>query len=395
VTVRFGRLGTAGQTRTTELESEQAAVVHLAKLVAEKEKKGYREVGDSEVGGSGEMPAAEVEAVPDEDTFVVPATWRRVILPRHGGRVGAAVKPDGAAAEKVRVLVKDARKVISDLLSDPDSEPHLVEEAQAWLDGRPTPIGAAAIANAVDLTVSWQDKEPITALVDSWAAEHGLAFAAEATVHVGRTAVGWTAGKASDLQYRNDSDRPHWYWSGQAMARRTRALLAAAGDDEYQAAVTAVTGVRDLYLAKVVASYILPTERDWMDECCAAAAPPHLHSGEVEMLACSVSTPEQVAALRRGVGPDWLHGEATVLYTVADALGPAIAPDVAVQIDDDYGVIQRRKQLLGMLVEFPTDEAFTILLDRLDEKFVQPALLAAMKRYPVRALRLLGAAAAA
>ncbi|MFD7657828.1 DUF4132 domain-containing protein [Actinosynnema sp. NPDC059797] len=44
VTVRFGRLGSAGQQKATELSSEDTATAHVAKLVAQKEKKGYREV---------------------------------------------------------------------------------------------------------------------------------------------------------------------------------------------------------------------------------------------------------------------------------------------------------------------------------------------------------------
>jgi hypothetical protein len=43
----------------------------------------------------------------------------------------------------------------------------------------------------------------------------------------------------------------------------------------------------------------------------------------------------------------------------------------------------------------PTDEAFQMMLDRVDEKYVQSALLEAMRRYPVRALRLLAQATSA
>ena len=47
VTVRFGRLQTSGQTQTKELASVEAAAAHVAKLVAEKEKKGYVAVGSA------------------------------------------------------------------------------------------------------------------------------------------------------------------------------------------------------------------------------------------------------------------------------------------------------------------------------------------------------------
>lgn len=43
VTVRFGRIGTAGQTQTKSLESDPAAKKHAEKLIGEKTRKGYRE----------------------------------------------------------------------------------------------------------------------------------------------------------------------------------------------------------------------------------------------------------------------------------------------------------------------------------------------------------------
>lgn len=42
VTVHFGRLNTAGQTKSKDLASAEEAAAHVTKLVAEKEKKGYR-----------------------------------------------------------------------------------------------------------------------------------------------------------------------------------------------------------------------------------------------------------------------------------------------------------------------------------------------------------------
>lgn len=44
VTVRFGRIGTAGQTQTRSLENAAAAKKRAEKLIGEKTRKGYREV---------------------------------------------------------------------------------------------------------------------------------------------------------------------------------------------------------------------------------------------------------------------------------------------------------------------------------------------------------------
>ncbi len=46
-TVRFGRQGTSGQEQTKEFSTEASARTSCDKLVAEKLKKGYREVGEA------------------------------------------------------------------------------------------------------------------------------------------------------------------------------------------------------------------------------------------------------------------------------------------------------------------------------------------------------------
>ena len=43
VTVRFGRIGTAGQTQTKTLADATAAARHAEKLIGEKTRKGYEE----------------------------------------------------------------------------------------------------------------------------------------------------------------------------------------------------------------------------------------------------------------------------------------------------------------------------------------------------------------
>ena len=45
MTVRFGRIGSDGQSKTKQLASEEAARDHAAALIGEKLGKGYREVG--------------------------------------------------------------------------------------------------------------------------------------------------------------------------------------------------------------------------------------------------------------------------------------------------------------------------------------------------------------
>ncbi|MFD0573408.1 WGR domain-containing protein [Kitasatospora gansuensis] len=102
VTVRFGRNGTAGREQVKEFPSAEAALAHLAKVVAEKERKGYRETGAAEALPQQAPPAAPVEPAaqadqpaerPDEDTVVLPANWLRALHPRRGGTPARSPRP--------------------------------------------------------------------------------------------------------------------------------------------------------------------------------------------------------------------------------------------------------------------------------------------------------------
>lgn len=140
VTVRYGRVGAEGRTQVKELDSADAAGLHLAKVIAEKERKGYREV-EALVGGAftasaaaasasasveDSAPAAEAAAaspdevvLPDEETFEVPSAWRRLVHPRRGGigRGGAAPRKD--AAELVAGRLKEEADWVEQMLSSP------------------------------------------------------------------------------------------------------------------------------------------------------------------------------------------------------------------------------------------------------------------------------------
>ena len=106
VTVRYGRLGANGQTQVKDLASEADAIAHVAKLVAEKVKKGYVEGAAAPApvvttpAAIAPEPSVQVEAPEttettatvapvasvDEDEFVVPAGWLRSCYPRRGRR---------------------------------------------------------------------------------------------------------------------------------------------------------------------------------------------------------------------------------------------------------------------------------------------------------------------
>ncbi|MFC5906567.1 WGR domain-containing protein, partial [Streptacidiphilus monticola] len=59
VRVRYGRIGTDGREQVKELASAEAAEAHFGRLVAEKERKGYRQAG-----APGAAASAETAPVP-------------------------------------------------------------------------------------------------------------------------------------------------------------------------------------------------------------------------------------------------------------------------------------------------------------------------------------------
>ncbi len=77
-TVRFGKIGTAGQEKTKDFESEGEAEDDADKLIAEKTKKGYRPVGKHgpDLGPSNpELEAAIGKDLDDARSYLVYADW--------------------------------------------------------------------------------------------------------------------------------------------------------------------------------------------------------------------------------------------------------------------------------------------------------------------------------
>ncbi|WP_328906944.1 DUF4132 domain-containing protein [Streptomyces sp. NBC_00234] len=404
VTVRYGRCGSDGRTQSKEYASAQAADAQVARTIAEKERKGYREVGvataapglaatvEPSADGApvdavtGAAPA--VDAVPDEDTFVLPAAWRRQLHPRRGGVPRAVGRTRRGVVEEADAQLARNSDRIQEYVDAPRSDPALVEQVSSHLAGSPSPAGAAALASIVGLTTT-----PSVSWTGTWAERHGLPFAALAVVELFMTEAHGAKGPAGQrigpwLEARDSVLNTYVTSRRRSEADQVRALVAAADEETYRATVTALAESRTTTQRKILASYIAPSETGWMDELCddpgvAAEREPTMSS----MLYCSLNSAEQVRSFPHRPH----HLSVSLIATVAEGIGTAVAPLLAGDLSISYyadGV----KAVANALVEIPTDESFAILLDRAESKHVRPALLDAMHRYPVRALRLLAAA---
>ncbi len=412
VTVRFGRLDTHGQTQTKELASVEAAEAHVAKLVAEKEKKGYLPVTSAEAGAAAqpvatspagltttvdqpaapdqpataEPAAASVRSTAtkqlpaDEDTWVMPRAWLRDVVRQRGFDPAPVFTVDTKLAEEAGLRVGEQTAAIERILGEPESDADLVHAAREHLAGRPNPVGAAAIA-AMTSTGAQS--------VHAWIADHGVVFATEAAVAF--TQLACTKEWLPQLRvYSNERLQPRGGYfhvgldtvEGKILLA-IRYALAVADEPEREAAEAVLSHVGDADgpTAKLVRAFLVPGHADWFAEACQTTN----SRTRWWMLPCSATTFEEFEQAKT-----WVTNGTFVLYTSLYVLGPAIAPLLAGELDRQYQRADGRKQVLKMLAALPTDEAFTILLDRVDTKYARPALLSAMAAFPARAARLLG-----
>jgi hypothetical protein len=170
-----------------------------------------------------------------------------------------------------------------------------------------------------------------------------------------------------------------------------RALIAAADDAGYAAAVEGLAGLRRERMQRLVVSFLVPSRQDWADECC-EGLPSYDYgpSDESRLLWCVMESARQVerlgdrARFGRSARLRW------VVYTAIDGVGAAAAPALAEAIDEKVGEV--RRMLLEALSVLPSDEAFRLLVERLEQPDVLPAVMEMGERFPVRAMRVLAEA---
>ena len=320
---------------------------------------------------------------PDEDALVLPAAWRDR---RHPRRIHAPVVEVDQGPQRRRLSPED-RAEIEQVLRDPGSDPELADRGLAHLHGAPDPVGAAVVASVkVHRSVggvAWP-------FVESWVADHGLPFAACAYAEFGSAAVDSAPGTGrlrlvpAATRYGRHT---HAWWRDEYAFYRLRKRLAAAEDEVYAEAVERLAGSRRDSAQRAVVSYLMPDRREWVDECCETPPDDPIRW----MLLLALTSGDQLAALGAWVPPRWWAYPSGAVATMVDGLGPALAPLLIDALDQDLSVPETRT-MLSALALLPSDEAFQALVDRVGRKYVQPALLGAMKRFPVRAMRLLAPA---
>ncbi|MFJ8128916.1 WGR and DUF4132 domain-containing protein [Streptomyces hydrogenans] len=421
VTVRFGRIGAAGQTRVKEFGTPAQAEAYLVRTAGEKERKGYvgTASGPAPVpaprsgaasasrsaaasGAPGGVPAAELplEQVteagvvrPDESTFVLPEEWKRNLRPRRGGTPVPVPRPDAGAPARLAEWRSRFAAEVDRSLDAEHGDADLVEAARAHDAGSPDPVGAAV------LTALLPPEAGRSVAADAWTLAHGLPFAAVAAVELLECrrvrARGARGDEVSGIVRAVETSRNVESGTSLDALDRVRALLAVTDDATYAAAVAVLARHRTTPRRRVAVSYLVPTERAWTDECLADPdIREHLLNWVRTLLVCSI-TAEQAAAYEGRADLGWRGWTATAIATVADGAGTAMAPFLIAETDRPHLGTDELKTLAAALAHLPSDEAFQALLDRVGDKHVRVELAAAARRFPARALRLLALAARA
>ena len=291
---------------------------------------------------------------------------------------------EAGAVEEVRAALA-GKSFVEEVLDEPMSDQELVVAARAHLAGEATPLGAAVVAVLLDFKA---------AVADALVAEHGWAFAACAVVEMRcvelyRNGYGNTA-----LHLRRVPLNHH---VGVGTARRLRALLAEASDEEHAAALEAVGALRTDLRSMLAASYLFPSRPDWVDEAFEEVDRVNLAGylrGLAHMsLAYAAGTVAQVdrSLTVLAVGRYLRNREG--MFTVVDGVGPDVVPALAVLLDPSPELDgQIRDLVLETVAAFPTAAAFDALLTRLKVKRVLPTVLDLARKHPVVALERFAAA---
>ncbi|MEU9116381.1 DUF4132 domain-containing protein [Streptomyces sp. NPDC048483] len=337
---------------------------------------------------SGTSAAEPREA--DETTFTLPKAWHSHLDPWRGGPAVPIAPVDTGAADAARSYVE---KRLASWRENLRGAPELLEAGRAQLRGEVSPLGAAVVTAVVTAKPPWEEWHQFGMFADAWVAEHGLVFAAVATAELGGILVDAKKMPRAVRPRRDDDQQWDGWVAGECIAQRVRALLAAADERTYQEAVEALAHCRRARFQQAVVCYLVPTQTGWVDELCAAPTIPQ--DGYPSLLLRSLSSAAQFTAFRAQDGRWWHLGSDDTVHTALASVGPDLAPALADLLDGMYRDRGYSRELYAALAAIPTDEAFDLLLARLDRPFAHAAAFEAMERYPVRALRLLGAAAAA
>jgi hypothetical protein len=339
-----------------------------------------------------------VTDVRSSETFVVPAGWKRFVLPRRGaGTAAPKVKAADVTAAETMLHVFDGD--VRGALGNRNTPGDLSEAGHAYVAGGPaaTPLGAAVVARGVAVPLGWNRREELTVFADYWRSRHGLAFAAAAVAELSTLYLSsFEPGGAITRKVPDHDIGNAFTQTAIHMAYQLRRAVVATPDEDYQQVVAALAAVRGPSLVqRAVVSVLAPDETGWAGDICTEilgmGGREHLRG----LLLTVVADPVTGLRLTSRMNPWTAMTENERIHTFVATLGRAAAPALAGWLDAGEVDAKGRAKLLAMLSAIGGDTAFNALLERADRPDVAAALAEAAGREPAHALRLLAEAPSA
>ncbi|MEU4688641.1 DUF4132 domain-containing protein [Actinoplanes sp. NPDC023714] len=326
-------------------------------------------------------------------SFAIPSAWRRFVLPR---RADAPPMPP-VQAVKVRHATElltafrdDALPSFAHRLTPGD----IAEAGRAYLAGDPaaTPLGAAAVVQAISGVLGWARLDELQAFGDLWRERHGLGFAAAATAELAALYPGeFAVGRPITRGVPERDATGYSTVLAFTIAYRLRTAVSAASPDDYAGVVAALAAVRGESMPqRALVSVLVPDEAAWAEEIIAAVLPRHA-LGSLKLTLLTVAADGATGLrLAEQVSTYQATYDSQLLYTFVAGVGDGAVPALTHWLDD-HGTADGQRKLLAALVAIGTDEAFAALAERLDRPGVPAAVAEAAARHPERALRILAA----
>lgn len=431
-TVRWGRIGTSGQTQQKNFATEQKAQAEHDKLLAEKLKKGYSEVGASASASasaptpvpapakpakapkaaapapSAELPppvAAAVAAPVPAGVEVIdarPIAWSDELVSRVHPRRGGMAVPVRALPEPLKAWtsILTAFGKIGGLVgsgiggSGEFADP--MTAAVVRLGDKKTPRIGRPEEDALLLTVlqykrQWNDKPNVEPLIDLLFILGGPAHVTQAVLLAVDVHVEGRNSSSFILKRGMDPDGYNGLNTNLRGLPRLRALLATQADDAgYAAARDAVSRLRSTPEQRAVAAFLFPTEAEWVQE----AAREHVQQPRFDGVVCSVSDRKTLALVSPTLTfQSMFYGGLEVLPTVLEGVGvDAVA--LLIEMKGKLYHSESRAVWAEALAAINSDEALALLLEYAHEKDVLARVSEVVSRWPRRAVRMLGPKAA-
>ncbi|WP_156926016.1 DUF4132 domain-containing protein [Glycomyces arizonensis] len=330
-----------------------------------------------------ESPATD--ALPDEDRFAFPASWKRFVQPRRGQGKPRRIEFEAEPGRRFRA---DCEPKVRECLSR-EANREYEAAVLAFLGGESDVLGAAAV---MALTPPAAPSVPLADRLafDMTAAEHGLPFAVAAFAEsLTLEASTDGPGEGVDLLRRELSSQRWWALHRYSKLPAIRAHVAAASDADHAAVVAALAEHRTDPARRFAVSLIAPDEEAWLDEVCDEHGEQQPSRACTQLLFDLVTTAEQLGALDvHSMGRHWV--QVAEIADLLHRLGAAALPVLEWHLDG-YCDAGEKKTLFRAIAAIPTDEALGLLVDRLGDAAAMGFAMEAAARFPQRTLRAVAA----